>query len=678
MAHRSEDVRNIALIGHGHSGKTALIDAIAFHTKVSSRQGSAGDGTSISNTDPEEKERKQTLGSHLFHFDVGNTRIHLIDTPGHPDFVADTLSAVQAVEVACLCINAMAPVSFHARQLWRRAGEAGIARAIVVTHLDHDNSNFEVLVEELRQLFGHAVAPVTYPEKPGHDFKAVRSVLTHHGPRADKYHEWIEEDEAEADDALMEHYLERGHLEAKEFEQNLARAMAVGKLVPVFAVTPTAQIGVDTFLQFVAEHFPSPVEFGPRGAGKPGADTFGELVAPAADGPFAAHVFKVVADPYVGRLSYLRCLRGTLKPEQVVFDVRSGKVHKVAHLLEVQGKDTKDLAQVVAGDLFAISKIDELNLGDTVTVEGAPLEFRRCSYPEPTYSQHVWPKSRADEQKIGHTLEKLCAEDPTFRQHRDKDTGELIVAGLSPLHLEVQFHRMQRRYQVGVEHGVPTIPYRETVTARAEGHHRHKKQTGGRGQFAEVYLRVAPRASGAGFEFVDSVVGGAVPRQFIPEVEKGARKFLARGALAGFPIVDVSAEIHDGKYHDVDSDQMSFQIAGERAFHDGYMKARPILLEPIMDVEIHVPDRFTGDVAGNLSSARGRMSGMEAEDGIQRIRAHVPLSSMVDYSTQLRSITAGEGSFTMQFAHYEAVPPQVQAEIVQRRKSVLEQLHHHA
>ncbi len=678
MAHRSEDLRNIALIGHGHSGKTALVDAIAFHAKVTTRLGSAGDGTSISNTDPEEKERKQTLASHLVHVDAGAIRIHVVDTPGHPDFIADAINALAAVEVAVLCLNAMSPVTHHARQLWQRAGDLGIARAIVVTHLDHDNADFEVLVEELRTLFGHAVAPVTYPEKPGHDFKAVRSVLTHQGPRANKYHEWIEEDEAEADDTLMAHYLDQGKLDKGEFEQFLARAMAVGKLVPVFAVAPLTGTGVDTFVSFVAEHFPSPVDCGPRAAGKPGSGSYTERVAADASAPFAAQVFKVVADPYVGRLAYLRCLRGTLKAESTVLDVRSGKVHKVAHLLDVQGKDTKDVPMVVAGGMFAISKIDDLSLGDTITAESAPIEFRRLQYPEPTFSQHVWPKARGDEQKIGQALDKLCAEDPTFQMHRDKDTGELIVSGLSPLHLEVQFHRMHRRYQVGVDHGPPTIPYRETVTLRAEGHHRHKKQTGGRGQFAEVYLRVAPQPTGKGFEFLDAVVGGSIPRQFLPEVEKGVRKFLVRGALAGFPVVDVSAEVHDGKYHDVDSDQMSFQIAGERAFHDGYLKARPILLEPIMDVVIHVPDRFTGDVAGNLSSARGRMSGMEAENGIHRITAQVPLSSMLDYSTQLRSITAGEGSFTMKFAHYEAVPPSVQAEIVARRKAVLEQLHHHA
>lgn len=673
MATRSEDLRNVALIGHGHSGKTAVAEAWLQHARAGAKGGGADGGAAA---EPEERERKHTLVSHLFRLQADKARIHLIDTPGHPDFVADALAALQAVEVAVLVVNAMAPVTFHARQLWKRAGELGLARAIVVTHLDHDGTSFEKLAVELRDLFGHAVAPVTYPEKPGHAFAAVRNVLVHHGPRADKYHEWIEEDEAEVDDTLMEHYLAAGHLDPKEFEDNLARAMARGKLVPMFAITPSSGVGIAEFSTFVAEHFPSPVEFGARPASQPGKQEFGQLVQPDSAGAFLAQVFKIVVDPYVGRLAWLRCVRGSLKPEQSVVDVRSGKVHKVAHLLEVHGRETKDLAEVVAGSIFAVAKIEDLSLGDTLAQEGALLELPRPRFPEPTYSRHVWPKSRGDEAKIGASLEKLCAEDPTLHHRRDKDTGELLVDGTSPLHLEVQFQRMQRRYQVAVEQGPPTIPYRETVTARSEGHHRHKKQTGGRGQFAEVFARIAPRASGEGFAFVDSVVGGAVPRQFIPEVEKGARKFLAKGALAGFPVVDVAFELHDGKYHDVDSDQMSFQIAGERAFHDGYLKARPILLEPIMDVEIHVPERCTGDVAGNLSGMRGRLSGMESEGGLQHLRAQVPLASMLDYATQLRSITAGEGSFAMKFAHYEAAPPPVQAEIVQRRKAVLEQAHH--
>jgi elongation factor G len=353
--------------------------------------------------------------------------------------------------------------------------------------------------------------------------------------------------------------------------------------------------------------------------------------------------------------------------------VRTGKKEKIGGLLVPKGKETEPIPSVVAGDIFAVGKLDDLVIGDAVTVESAKLRFPPIQYPEPTYALAVAPKSRGDEQKIAAGLDKLAAEDPTFHIRRDAVTGELIIAGMSPLHLDVQLMRLQRRYGVGTEHHLPSVPYRETITAAAEGHHRHKKQTGGRGQFAEVYLRAKPLPAGSGFEYIDSVVGGAIPRQFIPEVEKGIKKFLVKGVLAGCPVVDVAAEVYDGKYHDVDSDQLSFQLAGERAFHDAFMKARPILLEPIMDVEIQVPERFTGDVAGNISSLRGRMSGMEVREGMQFIKAHVPLKEMQDYSTQLRSITAGEGTFTMKPHAFEQVPPNIQQEIVAAHKKRIEQ-----
>ncbi|MBL8755547.1 MAG: elongation factor G [Planctomycetes bacterium] len=676
MALGSEDIRNVALIGHGHSGKTALVDAIAHHVKLTSRLGTTADGSSISNTDPEERDRKQTLAAHAFRIPLGKYLLNLFDSPGHPDFIADAIAATDVVETAVLCVNAANPLTYHARQLWNAAGAAGVGRAVVVTHLDQDKTSFAAVVEQLRAAFGHAVVPITYPNGSGSAFTAVHTVTHDEGPEAAKYHDMIEEDEAEVDDTLMEHYLSTGHLEPGEFEQNLRRAIARGKLVPVFAVCPQRGLGVAQFLEIIGEHFPSPVCFGARPAAKVGSATPTELVEPG-PGPFVGKVWKVLSDPYVGRLTFVRCLRGSLQKDQSVLDVRTGKSSKVAHLLHVHGKDQKEVPSIVAGDLFAISKIDDFAHGDTLTAEGSPLELPRPKYPAPTHSRHIWPKARGDEQKIGHAIEKLAAEDPTLLHNRDKETGEFLVTGMSPLHLEITFLRLHRRHQVDVDHGPPTIPYRETITARAEGHHRHKKQTGGRGQFAEVYLRVAQKQHGEGFEFVDAVVGGSIPRQFIPEVEKGARKFLGKGALAGYPVVDVQVEVHDGKYHDVDSDQLSFQIAGERAVLDAYLKARPILLEPIMDVTIHVPERFTGDVAGNLSSHRGRMSGMELEHGVQVIKAQCPLAVMLDYSTQLRSMTAGEGSFTMQFAHYEAVPPQLQAEIVAKRKAIVDQ-HHHA
>ena len=673
----SEDIRNVALIGHGHSGKTALVDAIALHCKLTTRLGSIADGSSLSNSEPEERERKQTLSAHLFRIPLGSARLNLIDTPGHPDFVAGAIAAIDVVETAVLCVNATNPLTFHARQLWEAAGRSGVGRAIVVTHLDQEKTSFEQVLAELRAAFGHAVVPVTYPNGAGASFTQAHMVTHDEGPQAAKYHDMIEEDEAEVDDTLMEHYLSTGHLDPNEFEANLRRAVARGKLVPVFTVCPQRGLGIAQLLEFVQLHFPSPVCFGARGAAKPGNTTPTDLVEPNDSGPFAAKVWKTVADPYVGRLTYARCLRGKLQKDQNVLDTRTGKVSKVAHLLDVHGKETKEIAAVAAGDLFAISKVEEFGLGDTLTADIAPLSFPRPVYPEPTYARHIWPKARGDEQKIGHAIEKLAAEDPSLRSHRDKETGEVLVTGMSPLHLEITFQRCHRRLQVDIDHGPPTIPYRESITARADGHHRHKKQSGGRGQFAEVYLRLAPRAHGQGFEFVDSVVGGAIPRQFVPEVEKGARKFLAKGALAGFPVVDVQVEVHDGKFHDVDSDQLSFQIAAQRAVQDAYLKARPILLEPIMDVVIHVPERCTGDVAGNLSSHRGRLQGMETEPGYQVLRAQCPLAVMLDYGTQLRSMTAGEGSFTMQFAHYEAVPPNLQAEIVQRRKAVVDEHHKH-
>lgn len=668
MARASDDIRNLAVIGHGHAGKTTLVDAIAHHLNLTTRLGSTADGTSISDTEPEEKERHQTLASHVFRIPAGKVDLEVFDTPGHPDFYAEALAALDVVETAVLVINASNPLTFHARQLWEAAGRIGIGRAIVVTHLDQDNANFEDIVAQLRDAFGHAVVPATYPNANGKDFDSVYDVTHDEGPLAPKYHEMIEEDEAEVDDTLMEHYLEEGHLSPKEFEDNLRRAIARGKLVPLFAICPNRGLGMAQFVEFMELHFPSPVCFGARGAAKPGTDVYGQVVEPDS-GPFAAKVWKIVSDPYVGRLTYMRAFRGELKKDETLVDTRTGESHKIGHLHRFQGTEIIETDKVVAGDLFAISKIEGLGLGDTLTAEGSLLEFPRPTYPKPTYSRHIWPKTRGDEQKIGHALAKLAAEDATLQHERDPETGELLVTGMSPMHLEITFQRLHRRHGVDVEQGPPTIPYRETITVPAEGHHKHRKQSGGRGQFGEVFLRIAPREHGAGFEFVDKVVGGSIPRQFMPDVEKGSRKFLAKGPLAGFPVVDVGVEAYDGKYHDVDSDSVSFQLAAERACVDGFGKARPILLEPYVDVIIQVPERFTGDVAGSLSTNRGRLSGMEVEDGIQHIKAQCPFSAMLDYSTQLRSITAGEGTFTMQFSHYEPVPSHVQESIVKANDS---------
>ena len=672
MAQSSQNVRNLVLFGHGGTGKTALVDALSLATKVANRRGDTADGTSISDTEPEEKDRKQTLTSHVLSFPVGKTTLNVIDTPGHADFLADALSGMQVVETGALCVSASSGLTFHGRRLWSAAGDAHLGRIILLTHLDAENTDFDATLSELNEVLGDVVVPVTYPDASGPSFSAVHDVLKGEGPRADEFREKLEERVAESDDAVLEAYLEAGEISKEDLEKHFVSAVVKGKLVPLLVVTPTTDLGLPALIETIERCLPSPADYGPRNSAAPDSDSYEHLVEATEDGPFAAVVFKVIVDPYVGRVSYLRCMRGHLKAEDGFFNVRLGKHQKVGGLLKMKGAESQSVDAIDAGDLFAVSKLEELALGDSVTADSDPLKFPPASYPSTTFSLAVTPKSRGDEQKINEGLEKLAAEDPTFFVQRSAETGELIVDGLSPMHLEVQLARLQRRYGVETDTHKPRVPYLETVTGKAEGHHRHKKQSGGRGQFGEVYLRIAPRTQGEGFEFVDKIVGGSIPRQFIPEVEKGIKKFLTKGGLAGCQVVDVTAEIYDGKFHDVDSDQISFQLAGERAFLDAFQKAKPILLEPVMDVEIHVPERFTGDVAGNLSSARGRLGGMEIVDGIQVIKAQVPLKEMQDYSTQLRSITAGEGTFTMTSSGYEQVPANLQQEIVSAFKKAQE------
>ncbi len=664
MVHRSQDIRNIALIGSSSSGKTALVDALAFVTQASNRHGNSLDGTSVSDTQPEEKERKQTLTSHLFGFDWDGATLNVVDTPGHADFLGDALASLDVVEAALLCVSAAGRLTFHGRRLFSAAATAGIGRAVVVTHPDGDNAHFEDVLHTLNEVFGDTVVPVTYPDADGPAFGAVHDVLSGEGPMAATYRAILEERVAEADDEILAQYLETGHLSAEDFEKYLPLAIAKEKVTPLFTVCPPREIGLKKLCSFVQQYFPSPQAFGARPGSAVGTEAFDQLVEPTEEGPFVAKIFKTIVDPYVGRLSYLRCFRGHLRAEQGFFNVRSQLHDKVGGLQMRVGVDTKPVDEVVAGDMFVVAKVEDIAFGDTVTADVSPVVMPTFAFPAPTFALAVNPATRGDEQKIAHGLEKL-----------DAHTGELVVSGTSPLHIEVQLQRLERRYGIHTTTHLPTIPYQETVTTAGGGHHRHKKQSGGRGQFAEVHLRIRPLERGEGFRFVDKVVGGAIPRQFIPEVEKGVRHFLDTGALAGSRVVDVEVEVYDGKFHDVDSDQLSFQLAGERAFAEAFERCRPILLEPIMDVEIHVPERFTGDVTSNLSTHRGRMTGMESVRGVQIIAAHVPMKEMQGYATQLRSITAGEGTFTMRPAHYEQVPPNVQQEIVASRE---QELVHHA
>jgi elongation factor G len=657
MAHRSTDLRNIVVFGQAGTGKTAFIDALAFKTHVINRHGDPRAGTSIGDTEPEEKSRKQTLVGHVFSFHAENDplTLNVIDTPGHADFLADAYSSMHVADVAMMFVSADDDsLTYHARRLWNEAGNSGAGRAIVVTHPDAEHADFEAIESMLTEAFGDRVVPLTYPDGDGKDFTAVRDVLQHEGPRAATFRERLQERVAEADDALLEKYLDVGALTDAELIEHLPAAIAQGKVYPVLTVCPTKELGFSKFQAWLRDYFPSPTTV-PH-----------DEIEAKDDAPFVGRVFKVHVDPFVGRQAYVRCLSGKLHGDDTIRIARTG-VHAKLHGLQiVEGTGLASTNEVVPGDLFVVHKIEDLRIGDTIEAVGQSIELPDFEYPEPVYSVAIEPANHGDEAKIHLGLERLEAEDPTFHAERNEETGELVVSGMSPLHVETHLERLERRYGVATTRHAPRVPFRETITTSAKGEHRHKKQTGGRGQFAQVQLEIRPLQPGEGFVFKNAVVGGSIPKAFIPEIEKGIRKAMAKGPLSGNQVVDIEVEVQDGKAHDVDSDQLSFQLAGARAFLDAFQRAKPILLEPIVELNIFVPERCTGDVSSSLSSMRGRLLGMEIEAGIQHVTAHVPLVETQDYSTRLRSMSAGEGTFTIRASHFEPVPSNVQSRFIEK------------
>ncbi len=653
-------IRNLTFLGASDAGKTTLVEAIAHLLGATTRQGRVEDGTTLCDFTPEEKEKKHSLQAAVVHLQAGGGELNLIDTPGYPDFVADAITSMGAAGCAVLVVAARNEgVPFHARRLWEAAGEVGLARAVVVTKADADNLDLDAVVGSLREAFGTAVAPFTLPDQLGPGFSAVQSVHATENP----YKAALVDSIVEADDALMEQYLESGEVSWEDLERILPGAMSQGTVAPLFFVHPVTGIGVAEFLGFLQKNFPT-------AADQLAVVKDAAVAGGGADEPLVARVWKVLTDRHLGQISYLRILQGTLQADQVVKNPRGGKDLKLTGLAHIFGKDLKPTASAGPGEIVAVTRVEELGIGDTVTVEGGAEPFH-FPLPEPFTFWAVSPRSRQDEQKISGELAKIAREDPCFRVERHPETHELLVYGLSELHLKTCLSRIEAR-GVGVDHRVPRIAYQETVSSRADGHHRHKKQTGGAGQFGEVYLRVAPGERGSGFEFVNAVVGGAIPRQFIPAVEKGIIEQMQQGIIAGSRVVDIKVEVYDGKHHDVDSDEHSFKIAGARALQDAFLKANPVLLEPIMEVEITVPSRFFGDVSGDLNTRRGRILGMEAKGDVQVIKAQVPLAEMLGYSTPLRSMTAGEGTFSMRFDHYEQVPPHIQEKIVAEAQAAKE------
>lgn len=681
-AYHVPDIRNVALAGHGASGKTSLADALLFLAGATSKRGSVDEGTSVFDTDDEEKRRHITIDSHLGHLEWEGRQVHLIDTPGYPDFIGSALGALAAVENAVIAVSGPSGIEVNTRRLFQEAKRNGLGRFLVVTKMDADNVDYRADLESIRETFGMECVPFNVPIGQGPEFEGVIDVIQKHDddpsacpvPPTEAYRMVVEQI-VEGDEALMTRYLEGEEITPEELERAAHDAIARGELVPVLCVCTKKEIGLRELLNLITHCGLSPADiqrFGSRGEPAAEAEDTAEEIIPEEDGTLVAQVFKTTNDQFMGKMSYLRILSGRMTPDTTLVNLRSGKTGKASHIYMPQGKQQDEVSEAIAGDIVAIAKFDDLHVSDTISNVGgnttAPaLRVQPIQFPVPMVPRAVEPKAREDEAKMSVGLAKIADEDPTFTYRRDPQTHELVISGMSELHLDIIQQRLKNRYKLDINTHVPNVPYLETISQPAEANHRHKKQTGGRGQFAEVHLRIRPRERGAGFNFVDAVKGGVIPNQYIPAVEKGVKEQMEKGVISGNQVVDVEVEVHFGKDHPVDSSEAAFKMASAYAFRKAFQEARPALLEPVVHIEITVPAEKFGDVSADLATRRGHITGMDALPGnLQSIKADVPLAEVLTYASQLKSMTAGQGSYTMEFKDYEPVPGNVQKEIVDR------------
>ena len=658
--HTSGDVRNLALIGGPRTGKTSLAEAILFHCGTVPRRGTVSEGTTVSDYEPEEREKQHSVQLGVLQATWKGRTLNILDAPGYPDFIGEAAAAIAACETAVMCVDVAKGLSFPGRKVWELAGRSGRARCIVATHIDAAQIDWVPWIETLSESLGCRCVPVCMPEGTGAAFKGCQLVplAGDAGGELGTARETLIEAAVEIDEAALTRFLEQDLRPAEDDAASLVlRSTVQGALVPVLCVSTLDGRGVEELLQFASRCLPSPLD------GPFFRDDQGQPVPPTSPGT-SAFVFKTIIDPFVGRLAMLRVVTGQLELNTSPLNPRTEKTEKIHHLQVTQGKEHQPVTSAVAGDIVAVTKLESLETSDTLCDAAHPRRFARISVPKPMVARAIEPANHADEVKLSTALKRAASEDPTFAYERDEATGQLIVHGVSTMHLETVLRRIKERGHVEVKVTVPRVPMRETITGTADGHYRHKKQTGGRGQFAEIFVKLSPAPRGAGLVFEDDTVGGSVPRQFIPAVEKGARAAMSKGIIAGYPVVDVTVSVLDGKFHDVDSDEASFKIAGTRAFRDAFLKCHPVMLEPLLDLEIAIPARFLGAITSDLTGRRGHITGMDSLGDVQVIKARVPQREVLSYPTVLRSLTSGEGTFTSAFHDYEVVPGNVQQEIM--------------
>ena len=648
--YKTADIRNTVLVGHADSGKTTLAEHLLHKAGATSRCGSVKEKTTVLDYDSDEKERGHSVDVASARCEWKGKQINLIDTPGYPDFVGDVISGLNGGDLALVCISGSAGVMTGTRRAWKFVTDASRPHAIVVTKWDQARSAGAEMVSQIREIFGNSCVPWRAPDSIG-DFET----------------EWIEA-VVSSDDGLLERYMEGEKIPREEIGPCSVKAIAEGTVIPIIFTSCEQDMGIDNLLDFIADRGSEPGRVEHMMVQRDDPQGTGEHIDPDPAQPFVGIVWKLQVDRHVGKIGHVRVVAGTLTPGETIINIQEDKKEKIGHIFVAQGKEQTEVDAAIAGDLVILNKVDSLKVGDTLAAKDTGMIVKTLPHPHPMYGLAITPKNRNDEAKISGSMARMTEECPTFTAVREPSTGELVASGMTQLHLDTVLRRLQERFNIEVETHRPKVPYKEALAGRGDSRYRHKKQTGGRGQFAEVTLEVSPGVAGGGLQYSWDIFGGSIPTNFSSAIEKGIRERMGRGVVAGYVMEDVAVSIKDGKHHDVDSSEAAFKTAGGRAFIEAVQKAKPIILEPMVKLEINIPDKFMGDVSGDLNTRRGRIQGMDQIGDHQVLHTEMPLSEAMDYSRVLIALTSGEGSFTMEPSRYEQVPPQVQQELIAAHK----------
>ena len=682
-------IRNVAVVGHGGSGKTSLVDALAFVSGSSKRHGSVPDGTALTDYTPDEIDRKYSINLGLAYAEWRDTKINLIDTPGYLDFMGDAAAGIYAADAALIVLSATAGVEVGTEKVWDFATERGIPRMFFVSLMDKEHANFEKVFEDIRDHITPKVVPIEIPIGEGPEFHGIVNLFSkkchmyqkgtktgeydevdipdEYQATVDKYSEVLAENVAEVDDELIERYLEGEEITTEEALAATKKGMAEGKIFPLLCGSATLTYGTQAILTKLKELVPAPTEIAPRAAQKWGSADPVEIAAKD-DGPFVAQIFKTISEPHVGDVTLFRVWSGAVANGAEAWNAPRDTVEKLSHLSVAQGKERDEVARLSAGDIGVVAKLKNTHTNDTLSTSSSPIVLPKIPFPEPIIVMAVSVSKRGEEDKLGTGLHKLHEEDPTFHHEFNAELRQTLVRGRGERHLQVIINRLGRKFGVKAELTKPGIAYRETFKSKGEGQGKHKKQSGGRGQYGDCWIRMAPLPSGKGYEFENKIVGGAIPGKYVPAVNKGVQEAAERGVVAGYPVVDFKVECYDGSHHSVDSSEQAYKMAGVLAFRNVAARCRPVLLEPITEVEVWTPDDVLGDVMGDLSGRRGKILGSEPDGRLTKIKAYVPEAELYKYSTQLHSLTSGRGTFSWKFSSYEPVPPDIAKAVAAERE----------